>query len=135
MTAAKSPLTIRPHMLPAVRLDLAENTVFSQVTSRKTWGPLVVADVDMLMIYHIPKEGISTKEPPGSGNLRNSGFGKTETGFVHILRETGDGNSSIDSDDNEDDLILSSKDRMYREEARESETECDRLCKLFTFHA
>ncbi|GFQ75854.1 fibronectin type-III domain-containing protein [Trichonephila clavata] len=44
-------------------------------------------------------------------------------------RETGDGNSSIDSDDNEDDLILSSKDRMHREEARESETECDRLCK------
>ncbi|GBM88139.1 hypothetical protein AVEN_125286-1 [Araneus ventricosus] len=46
-------------------------------------------------------------------------------------RETGDGNSSIDSDDNEDDLILSSKDRMYREEARESETECDRLWKNF----
>lgn len=35
-------------------------------------------------------------------------------------------NSSIGSEDNEDDLVLSSK---YREEARESETECDRLCK------
>ncbi|XP_035212240.1 Down syndrome cell adhesion molecule-like protein Dscam2, partial [Stegodyphus dumicola] len=46
-------------------------------------------------------------------------------------REAGDGNSSAGSDDNEDDLVLSSKDRMYRDEARESETECDRLWKNF----
>ncbi|XP_015905678.1 cell adhesion molecule Dscam1 isoform X1 [Parasteatoda tepidariorum] len=46
-------------------------------------------------------------------------------------RENGYRRSSIESDDeNEDDLILTSKDRIF-EEARESETECDRLWKNF----
>ncbi|XP_054714025.1 cell adhesion molecule Dscam2-like [Uloborus diversus] len=58
-------------------------------------------------------------------------LGRRKQDGVRSWRDSGDGNSSIGSDDNEDELILSSKDRMFRDEARESETECDRLWKSF----
>ncbi|KFM70028.1 hypothetical protein X975_05091, partial [Stegodyphus mimosarum] len=47
-------------------------------------------------------------------------------------RESGDGNSSTESD-NEDIMyaVHSSDDRILRDEARESETECDRLWKTY----
>ncbi|GFX11127.1 uncharacterized protein TNCV_4503401 [Trichonephila clavipes] len=47
-------------------------------------------------------------------------------------RESGDGDSSSESD-NEDLLytLHSPEDRIIRDEARESETECDRLWKTF----